>query len=376
MAKIIFNAQELKTALGTISAAVGAGKVNPAEKNIYVRKKDDNRVEFQGSNMYLTAQIACDVKGNTPDFDEFAVDGKKITAFISKLADDEITFEVKGKSFTISTATASIKLSAMPDKINPIDVGAFGLVAEIAPDEFKAAVGKAIVCTMKSETRPSMAGINFAQTANGEFELQSCDGRRLAVVGLPYMVLSYNEKPSDGFSHLVPAEAISTVLSMASSLKGEEKIAFKQAGRSALFEFGGVSVRINLITDAFVNIHDLIPKNYEKKINVDSAELKNALDIVSLATEENRVPLKVTVNKGTMKVATASTTSAAEITIPLLFSTITEDFVIGFNAQLLSQVVKTFAADVLKISFGTEVQGALIESENHTALVLPVRLRA
>lgn len=370
MAKIIFNAQELKTALGTISAAVGAGKVNPAEKNIYVRKKDDNRVEFQGSNMYLTAQIACDVKGNTPDFDEFAVDGKKITAFISKLADDEIAFEVKGKSFTISTATASIKLSAMPDKINPIDVEAFGLVAEIAPDEFKAAVGKAIVCTMKSETRPSMAGINFAQTTDGTFELQSCDGRRLSVVGV-----SHNDE-SNEFSYLIPAEAISTVLSMASSLKGEEKIAFKQAGRSALFEFGGVTVRINLITDTFVGVHDLIPKNYEKKINIDSAELKNALDIVSLATEENRVPLKVTVNKGTMKVATASTTSAAEITIPLLFSTITEDFVIGFNAQLLSQVVKTFAADVLKISFGTEVQGALIESENHTALVLPVRLRA
>lgn len=372
MAKITFNAQELKTALGTISAAVGAGKVNPAEKNIYVRKKDDNRVEFQGSNMYLTAQIACESKGNTPDFDEFAVDGKKITAFISKLADDEITFEEKGKSLTISTASASIKLSAMQDKIMPIDVEAFNLVAEIAPDEFKTAVAKAIVCTMKSETRPSMAAINFAQTASGEFELQSCDGRRLAVVGL-----SYNGKPSDEFSYLVPAEAISTVLSMASSLKGEEKIAFKQAGRSALFEFGGVSVRINLITDAFVKIHDLIPKNYEKKINVETAELKNALEIVSLATEENRVPLKVTVDKGHIKVATASTTSAAEITIPLLFSTITEDFVIGFNAQLLAQVIKTFTAYVLKISFGTEVQGALIESdENHTALVLPVRLRA
>ena len=375
MAKIIFETAELKNALCKIGAAVGAGKVNPTEKNIYIRKKDNGSVEFQSGNIYLTAQVSCPTKGNTPDFDEFAVDGKKITAFVSKLADDETAFDV-GRTFTISTAKAEIKLSVFQDSIRPIEVGSFSPVSEIPFDSFKAAVAKAIVCTMKSETRPSMTAINFEQTANGEFELQSCDGRRLAVVGLPYKVLSYNEKPSDEFSHLVPAEAISTVMSMASSLKGDQSIAFKQGGKSALFEFDGVAIRINLVTDEFVKVHTLLPKNYEKKINVETAELKNALDIVSLATEENRTPLKITVGAAEIKIATSSTTANAAITVPLPFSTITEDFVIGFNAALLTQVVKTFADEELSMSFGTDTQGVLIEGENHTALVLPLRLRA
>lgn len=366
MAKIIFETQELKNALAKIAPAVGAGKVNPAEKNIRIRKKDDNRIEFQAGNMYLTAQVACDVKGNAPEFNEFAVEGKKITAFISKLADEETTFDV-GKTLGISTARANIKVSTIADKVVPIEVDTFAPVAEIKFSDFKTAVAKAIVCTAKSETRPMMTAINFSQDGNA-FELQTCDGMRLAVVKLA-------DGGENNFSYLVPAEAVSTILSMASGLKEDGVIKFKQAGHSALFEFDGVTVRANLITDKFVEVHDLLPKNYTKKINIETAELKNALDIVSLATAENRTPLKITVDGSVAKFSTNSTVANCEITVPLVYSSITDEFLIGFNAALLTQVVKTFADDELQMSFGEKTQGVLIEGENHTALVLPVRLR-
>ena len=366
MAKIVFYTQELKNALAKINPAIGAGKVNPAEKNIYIRKKDDNRIEFQAGSMYLSAQVACEVKGNAADFNEFSVEGKKIIAFVSKLTDEETTFDI-GKTLHISTARADIKVPTINAAGKPIAVEEFNLISKIKYGEFKTAVAKAIVCTSKSETRPMMTAINFAQDGNA-FELQTCDGTRLAVVRL-------GDGAENNFSYLVPAEAVAAIISMAGGLKEDGEIEFKQAGRSALFEFDGVEVRVNLITDQFIEVHKLLPTNYTKKINVDAAELKNALDIVSLATAENRTPLKVTVNGSVLKIATNSTVANCEITVPLAYSTITEDFIIGFNAALLAQVVKTFADDELALSFGEKTTGVLIEGENHTALVLPVRLR-
>lgn len=366
MAKIIFLTQELKNALAKINPAVGAGKVNPAEKNIYIRKIDDNRVQFQAGSMYLSAQVDCEVKGNAADFDEFAVDGKKIIQFISKLTDEETTFDV-GKTLRISTAKADIKVSTIPASETPIYVEGFNLIAKIKFGELKAAVGKVIVCTAKSETRPIMTAINFAQDENA-FELQACDTMRLAVVQIA-------NGGENKFSYLVPAEAVAAILSMASGLKDDGEIAFKQAGRSATFEFEGVCVRVNLITDEYIKIHDLLPKNYEKKINVDTAEVKSALEIIGLATAENRTPLKITVNGSVMKFATSSTVANAEITVPLAYSTITEDFVIGFNAERLLQVIKTFSDEEIAMSFGEKTTGVLIEGENHIAFVLPVRLR-
>ena len=368
MAKITFYTQELKNALAKIGAAVGSGKINPAEKSIYVRA-DGNNITFQAQNGYVTAQIVCPVaEGSAATFDEFAVEGKKITAFVSKLGGDRVTFVTYPRKLDITTEQAEISLPIRPDKMTPIDGSAFKLVAEIKNKELKAAVQKAIVCTSKSETRPIMTAINFAQK-DGTFELQSCDGTRLAVVKLA-------NGGENNFNYLIPAEAISAILSMASSLKEEDPIKFKQAnGRSAVFEFADVVVHAKFITDEYLDIHSLIPSAYEKKITVDMEELKSALEIVLLATADGRTPLKISLNSAEIKISTSSTEANCAVTVPLRYSSITEDFVIGFSPSILSPVVKSFAAEEVNISFGAETQGALIEAEGHTALVLPVRLR-
>lgn len=368
MAKMYFHAQELKNALAKISAAVGAGKINPAEKSIYIRG-GEGVVTFQAQNGYVTAQVACPtIDGATPTFYDFAVEGKKLTAFVSKLGGDRVAFDVSGKKLGITTSQAEISLPIRPDRISPIDGSAFSLVAEIKNKELKAAVQKAIVCTSKSETRPIMTAINFAQKF-GVFELQACDGTRLSVVKLA-------DGSENNFSYLIPAEAISAILSMASSLKDDDPIRFKQAnGRSAIFEFADVVVHAKFITDDYLDIHALIPNNYDKKITVDMDELKSALEIVLLATFDGRTPLKISLNSAEMKISTSSTEANCAVTIPLAYSNITEDFVIGFSPSILCPVVKSFAAEEVVISFGTKTQGALIETEGHTALVLPVRLR-
>lgn len=371
MAKIIFDTRELKNAFAQIGAAIGDGKTVPTSKNIYfAAAEDDNRVLIKASNMYLRAQVS--VECNQRDvFDEFAVEGKSFAAFVKKLSEDEVTVIVSDKAVTLKTEKVSVKLATIKDRADKMETAGFALVAKIKNKDFRAAVAKTMVVSEKNETRPVMAAINFTACDDG-FEAQACGLTRFAAVRLADG--NFTEK----FSHLITTEALATLLSMSGTLTDEDEIEFWQAnGRSALFKFGNVTVFVRLLSDSPIEKNKILPPEYKINITVDTAELKGALETVLLATAGGITPIKINLTThGEMEISTISTTAECAVTVPYSGGGVTEDFLIGFNANYIYSLIKTFADEEIEIGFNTSITAMGVRGENHVAICLPVRLRA
>jgi DNA polymerase-3 subunit beta len=222
------------------------------------------------------------------------------------------------------------------------------------------------------ETRYYLNGI-FVHTVDvgGATMLRAVatDGHRLARVEMPAP-----EGAAGMPGVIVPRKAVSEIQKLIEDIEAEVSVELSTA--KARFKFGDTVLTTKLIDGTFPDYARVIPANNEKRLVVEKAPFKAAVDRVSTISSERGRAIKLAIADGkmTLSVNNPDSGSASEEIEVDYDSTPIE---IGFNARYLLDIADQLASDTALMKLADPGSPTIIQDRDGAAalyVLMPLRV--
>lgn len=242
-----------------------------------------------------------------------------------------------------------------------------GSTVSLPTSEFSETIEQVARSASRDETRPHLTGI-----------LLSVDGDKLRSVATDSYRLAVRttkiEPPSAApIEANVPARALQEATRIAD---GHEAITLTLSERQIAFQAGDSLLISRLIDGQFPDFEQLLPDSFEHVLEIDVAELHDAVRRVSLLAQRNK-PLKISLSEGELEVS-AQTTDVGEGHERLPAPDYAGDpLEIGFNPDFLRDGLDCVHTERAKFKLISAFRPGLItagEDEEFIYLVMPIRL--
>jgi DNA polymerase-3 subunit beta len=233
--------------------------------------------------------------------------------------------------------------------------------------DFISMIGQTIFAISDDETRYFMNGV-FMEKGEDRLIMVATDGRRLSYI----FNTPEGEVPEfDGI--IIPPKVLNLIRKLAS---GEGELRLAVADKILFVKFDNQKVTSTLIDGQFPNYSRVIPENQEYEVQVDRAELIDALRRVSLLADlkSKRVFLSVSGDKITLK-SDESEIGEAEENISCRYEGPDAEF--ALNYAYLSDPLKVIEEDEISLKF-TEKNKAItmvsVPESTYFHIVMPMQL--
>lgn len=234
-------------------------------------------------------------------------------------------------------------------------------------------INKTNYATAQNEKRPTLTGINIKSEGN-KISAIGTDSFRLSrfITHLDYELPEFNV--------IIPNKSLEELHKTIENIN--EKIKVFISNNKILFSFNNILFQIRLLDGIFPNTSNVIPKEFPIEIIFNKNDLLEAVDRVSLLiNKEKEFSYKLvglTLNKDNIIEITCKNQMYGdgidEITpIEVISNT---SFKIYASSKFLTDALRNYESDVVKISFSGEIKPFIITSEKDEGflnLILPAR---
>jgi len=229
-------------------------------------------------------------------------------------------------------------------------------------------VDQTIFAVGQVNVKPIFTGSLF-DIENGFINIVSVDGLRLAI---------RKERIANDFNinFVVPGKTLNELLKIIDSQSDEEIDCFVN-DKKILFKTKNYEIFSRLLEGTFYDYKAAISLNSENKVKVNTKDLIDAVDRVSLVINETgKSPIRLKINKEEIVISTFSSLGNASDKVSASYNG--ERIEIGFNSKYIIDALKNSDSDEVYL----EIAGVLspmkvlpINGDHFLFLVLPVRLR-
>ena len=215
--------------------------------------------------------------------------------------------------------------------------------------------------------KPILTGINFS-VENSILQLVGIDGYRLAV---------RKEKVENvkDIEFTVSNKAVAEVLKLID--EETENVEINVGNRLISFNINGYSFISRLLEGEFVNYKKTIPEGYKQRVVVNTRDLINTIERVSLLISEIfSTPVRCYFNELNVVFTCATTVGRATETFNTKLEG--ESFEIGINSRYLLDALRAIETEQIQILFNGPNAGILIlptEEDNFKYMIMPMRLK-
>lgn len=221
----------------------------------------------------------------------------------------------------------------------------------------------------------SMRRVSYAVPAQGSNPVMAsmclqAGGGQLNFVGLDGHVLAWDRVDYDGeFELLIPKNTVDKLKSL--GMSGDVQIRHSKTG--AVFITEGFEVYTRLVEGEYFTYRTLF-KELPLHTAVSRMALLDAMTRAKMCTEE-RCPVRFQMEGRSLNLSIKDMATDYHETVGLQ-TDIAEALTIGFDARLVSETLKAFDCEDIRISFGGPRMPMTVESEdsNFKAIVLPVAI--
>ncbi|WP_300781987.1 DNA polymerase III [uncultured Acetatifactor sp.] len=344
--------EELAQKLNKIKGAVPKKAANPVLQGILVK---DGYLIASNTEMTIKAKIE-GIEGEPFIIPDRAFD------LINNLPDGEM--EISAASNNVIT----IKADRIRNKYQTMDPGQFPMTAsQEEGSEMTIQAGTLL---------GSMRRVSYAVPAQGSNPLMSslclqAGGGKLNFVGLDGHVLAWDRVDYDGeFELLIPKNTVDKLKSL--GMSGDVQIRHSKTG--AVFVTEDFEVYTRLVEGEYFTYRTLF-KELPLHTAVSRMALLDAMTRAKMCAEE-RCPVRFELKGRFLNLSIKDKTTDYHETVGLQ-TDIAEALTIGFDARLVSETLKAFDCENIRISFGSPKMPMTIESEDSDfkAIVLPVAIK-
>lgn len=215
--------------------------------------------------------------------------------------------------------------------------------------------------------KPVLTGINVT-IEDGIMQFVAIDGYRLAI-------RKQNVDISGNFSFILSGRAIGEAVKLIDD--SGEKIEILFGERLISFNINGYEFISRLLEGEFVNYKKTIPEGYKQRVVVNTRELTDIIERVSLLISEAfSTPIRCYFNELNVVFTTATSVGRATETFNTKLEG--ESFEIGLNSRYLTEALKAVETEQIQILFNGSGAGVVIappEGDDFKYMIMPMRLR-
>ena len=277
-------------------------------------------------------------------------------------ADDRLNCSIKcGEANFDIMGMASTDFPEMPSVADGINLSVDG---KVLSDMVK---GTIFAAAQNEGAKPILTGINISVEDN-VLQLVAIDGYRLAI---------RKEKSSIGkeINFTVSNRALGEAVKLID--EETENIEINVGERLISFNINGYSFISRLLEGDFVNYKKTIPEGNTQRVVVNTRELINTIERVSLLISESfSTPLRCYFNE--LNVVFSCATSMGRATETFNTKLEGENFEIGLNSRYLLEALKASEAEFVQILFNGPNAGVIIcpaEGDEFKYMIMPMRLK-
>jgi DNA polymerase III subunit beta len=257
--------------------------------------------------------------------------------------------------------------------LNPADFPKFPEVSieksvTLPSDALSSMVRKVAKAVSRDETRAILTGVLMV-IEGPAVKLVATDSYRLAVVER-----LLDEPVGADIEAVVPGRALDEAIKLAAS---GDSVRLGVSDNQIVFEFGETTFITRRIEGTFPNYKQLIPKESESEVMVNTEEMLAAVKRVSLMALHN-TPLKIEVKKDDQTLGLSATTQdVGDASEDLMVRVAGKDVEIAFNHAFLMDGLSSIPAEETRLEFQSSLKPGLLRSEGEEDflyLLMPVRM--
>ncbi len=227
--------------------------------------------------------------------------------------------------------------------------------------------GTSFAAAQTEGSKPILTGINVSLN-NGFIQFVAIDGYRLAIKREKINI-------DKELEFTVTSKAINEAVKLIEDEKEEIKINVGE--RLINFNINGYSFISRLLEGDFVNYQKTLPSTYTQKVTINTRELINIIERVSLLINESfTTPVRCYFNE--LNVIFTCATSQGRATETFNTKLEGESFEIGLNNHYLLDALKAIEDENINILFNGSNAGVVInpiDNDNFKYMIMPMRLK-
>jgi DNA polymerase-3 subunit beta len=352
-------------ALGAAGRAVSTRSIIPALSGIQLLAETGAlTLTATDGDLSIRSKLPAEVESGGV----IVVPGRLLADVARQLPPGDVSLVVNENGLlAIECGSASFKLRLLSGEDFPDVQAIAGSAVSLPVGEFSETIEQVARSASRDETRPHLTGI-LLSIEGDKLRSVATDSYRLAV-----RTTKIDPPVSEPIEANVPARALQEATRIAD---GHQTVEITLGERQISFSAGDTLLISRLIDGQFPDFEQLLPDSYEHVLEVDVAELLDAVKRVSLLAQRN-TPLKVSLSEGELEVS-AQTTDIGEGREVLPAPDFSGDpLEIGFNPDFLRDGLDCAHTERARFKLISAFRPGLIvagEDDEFMYLVMPIRL--
>ena len=356
----------LAEALATVQRGVSSRPGIPALAGVLMQADNDELV-LSTTDLEIAARLTCQVSVSEPG--TALMPARLVADIVKSLPQAPVEVEADDAKAKIMCGSYEGTIRCLPAEDFPAAREPAGIRVTCSAAEFAESVQQVSKAASRDDARPTLTGV-LVEAAHEGVTLVATDSYRLAIRDLP--------ATGDGEAKaLVPERALSEAGRAAGALeKGEVEIRLEES--QATFQIGGLTLTTRLIEGEFPAYRQLLPEEYDNKLEVPRTTLLEAVKRVGLLARDNS-PIRLEFNAlGGVRLSSSSPDLGGSVEA-VEASYTGEELTVAFNPQYLSDGLSVTTGERATLEVRDGLKPAVVRGEGSsgfTYLVMPVRLPA
>lgn len=317
----------LKEELGYIQGVVEKKSTIPVLSNILIESLGEGSIRIVGTDLDVT--IRCDAEAEIKTAGSMCVQARKLFDIVRTLNGGDVHFKKEDNEWVrMKAGRASFRLAGVNREQYP-EIPIFkSAPLKLSADVFNYFVQNTAFAITNEQSRFTLSGAKF-MLADGVARMVTTDGHRLAFV--EKAIESMGDEKMDT---LVPKKALLELVKIARMSGGD--IQFGEDQNHIYFETDGRLLITRKLSGNFPNYEMVMPKDNDKTVVFDLAEMKAAVRRISLMADERNRSIRMTIREGEVEViAQSSEEGEGTEIVPAEYTG--EEVTLGFNHQYLQE---------------------------------------
>ena len=329
--------ENLAKGLAIVGRAVATRGTLPILSNVLVAT-DNARLKLSATNLELG--INCWVGAKVEQDGAITVPARLLTDLVNSLPPDRIDMELQTR-----TQTLTLRCGRFEASIKGIDAHEFPIVSTVDedravpvdPQTLRDMIGQVTFAASTDETRPVLTGVLTELGPKG-IVMVAADGYRLSL---------RTAEVSAGDSQaqvIIPARALQELARVSAEEQEPVRLVISQSRSQAFFRLSNIDLITQLIDGSFPPYQSIIPRSYNTRTVLNTAEFQKAVRLASLFARDNNNVVRLRIEPASDvtpgKVVVSATSSELGSNVGELEATVEGSPIeIAFNGRFLAEVL-------------------------------------
>ena len=327
--------QVLKEELGFIQGVVERKSTIPVLSNILIESLGENEIRILGTDLDVT--IRCDAEAEIKQPGSMCIQARKLFDIVRTLDGGDVHFKkLENEWVQMKAGRASFRLAGVSREQYP-ELPIFkSAPMKLASEIFNYFIHNTAFAITNEQSRFTLSGAKF-MIADGKARMVTTDGHRLA-----FIEKAIDDAGDTTMDVLIPKKALTELVKISRDSDGE--IQFGEDQNHIYFQTGGRLLITRKLSGNFPNYEMVMPKDNDKIVIFDLAEMKNAVRRISLMADERNRSVRITVRKEEVEITAQSSEEGEGQEFVQAEYDGDEEITLGFNWQYLQEFLNNVGA--------------------------------